>query len=188
MLNHFWWQISCFWNKGNCLACGYELSEGQVSRRENEPSRTITVRICLSVYFSTTSACPFSLIFLKTWNICIWLFQVVTFFFVLFNVPCLKSFFCISFFLLHLPKVSPSCICPLPTLPVLLISFTHLCPIKKATNIQKWKWKNKKMVDHISFQHHLFYPSLSPTCAPQKKQNTTNMKKKKASNKYKKYR
>ena len=47
-----------------------------------------------------------------------------------------QKFFCISFFLLDLPKVSPFCICPLPTPPVLPISFTHLCPTK---NMKKKK-------------------------------------------------
>ena len=49
--------IDCVFVKSNCRACEYELSGGQVSRRENEPSRTITVCICLSVYFSPTRAC-----------------------------------------------------------------------------------------------------------------------------------
>ena len=99
--------IDCVFVKSNCRACEYELSGGQVSRRENEPSRTITVCICLSVYFSPTRACLSDINILRLKYRTFLFPQAITFFFSRFHVPCLKSF------------ADLSCIC------ILLTTFVH---------------------------------------------------------------
>ena len=98
------------------LFCIYELSEGQVSRRENEPSRTITVRICPSVYFSLTwDCCRLSNILKLEIFLHLKAFPGCNFLLCSISSP---NFLHLSLSLLHLPA-SATCFIP--------ISFTQQC-------------------------------------------------------------